>query len=123
MTEQRAPGTPGQANKPSVPLTKKTIVLDYPVDFAGEHYTQLVVRRLKAKDFRQLDMTTEGGNAASIAMTALICGVDEAVIDELDAVDFLKIQEAVADFFPQALVDRLQARVGGFTRTLSPRSA
>jgi Phage tail assembly chaperone proteins, E, or 41 or 14 len=86
----------------------KTLALEYPVNFAGLDYTQLVVRRLKAKDFRQLDLIEGGGNAAAIAMAALICNVEEGVIDELDAADYVKLQEVIADFFPKAMADKLQ---------------
>jgi hypothetical protein len=91
----------------AVPEASRTIKLDFPIEFAGQRYEQLVVRRLKAKDFRMLDTIEGGGNAAAIQMTALICGVDEAIIDELDASDYVKLQEAIADFFPRAMADRL----------------
>jgi hypothetical protein len=103
---EQAPAGNGAAKE-----TNRVIKLEYPVDFAGEHYDRLTVRRLKARDFRAMDSVEAGGNAAAIAMTALICGVDEAIIDELDAVDYMKVQEAIADFFPSALVTKLQAKV------------
>ena len=102
---------PQEAAPPKPKLAdSKTIVLDYPVTFAGMTTTQLNIRRLKAKDFKLLDTIPEGGNAAAIAMTALICGVDEAIIDELDAQDYLRVQEIVSDFFPSALVAKLQSK-------------
>jgi len=103
------PATGATPQTVSTPQGKKIITLEYPVTFAGELYPTLTVRRLKAKDFRQLDTIEGGGNAAAIAMASLICGVDEAIIDELDATDYLKVQEAIADFFPKALVDKLQS--------------
>lgn len=86
----------------------RVITLDYPVEWAGEVYSQLTARRLKAKDFRRIDQVGEG-NAAAIAMAALVCGVDEAIIDELDATDYLKVQAVIADFFPSALIDKLSS--------------
>jgi hypothetical protein len=94
------PVTPVKEPKPSMPGST-TLKLEFPVTFAGDRYEQLVVRRLKAKDFRQLDTLEGGGNAAAIAMAALICGVDEGVIDELDAIDYMRVQEAISDFFPK----------------------
>jgi hypothetical protein len=97
--------------KPPAPKPRQTVIeLEFPVTFAGQVFDRLTVRRIKAKDFRQLDVLEGGGNAAAIAMAALICNVDEAIIDELDAVDYVKVQEAIADFFPPALVDKLQAK-------------
>jgi hypothetical protein len=113
----QAPAPEAKGSNGAKPVASRVIVLEYPVTFAGEHYTQLTVRRLKAKDFRQLDTIDTGGNAAAIAMTALICGVDEAIIDELDAVDYLKVQEVIADFFPTALVAKLQAKAVGLSQT------
>jgi hypothetical protein len=112
------PDQPGKATTPPEPKLvqqgggemSRTITLDFPVTFAGEYYGQLTVRRLKAKDFRKLDTISVGGNAAAIAMSALICNVDEAIIDELDATDYLKVQEVIADFFPSALVGKLQPK-------------
>lgn len=94
------------AGKKPAPL-RKTIMLEYPVEFAGETLTKVTMRRLKAKDFRAMDDIPEG-NAAAIALTALICGVDEAFVDEMDIADYLKIQADVADFFPKALADKFQ---------------
>lgn len=96
--------------QPEPQQKKRVINLEYPVIWAGEDYGQLTVRRLKAKDFRVLDTIEGGGNAAAITMAALVCGVDEAIIDELDASDYFKLQEAIADFFPQALVAKFQAK-------------
>lgn len=89
---------------------RRVVTLDYPVEWAGEIYGQLTVRRLKAKDFRRMDVVGEG-NAAALAMTALVCGVDEAIIDELDATDYLKVQAVIADFFPPALINKLSSTV------------
>ena len=100
---------PAKTAKPKMP-DKKVLVLEFPVTFAGLEYTQLTVRRMKARDFRQLDVLEGGGNASAIAMAALICGVDEAVIDELDAVDYMRVQETINDFFPKALADKLQSK-------------
>lgn len=110
--------TPPQADVPATPKPvnkerTRTIVLEWPVHFAGEDYETLSVRRIKAKDFRLMDTMEEGGNATAIAMAALICGVDEAIIDELDAVDYVKVQEAIADFFPKAMADKLQGKASG----------
>ena len=104
--QEAAPATPKPANREK----SKTIVLEFPVDFAGEHYPSLSIRRLKAKDFRMMDDIEGGGNATAIAMAALLCGVDEAIIDELDSVDYVRVQEAIADFFPQAMVGKLQGK-------------
>jgi len=104
-----APEEPPRFQPPQKEMSR-TIVLEFPVTFAGQTFEKLTVRRLKAKDFRQLDTLSQGGNAAAIAMSALICGVDEAIIDELDATDYLKVQEVISDFFPSALVAKLQAK-------------
>jgi hypothetical protein len=119
VTEQTSP-QPQRGNGDATPKKEasRVIKLDYPITFADMHYEELTVRRLKAKDFRQLDMVDQGqGNAAAIAITALICGVDEAIIDELDAVDYLKVQEVIADFFPTALVAKLQAKGSALSPT------
>ena len=98
-----------QVNRPGE-SEKQVVKLNYPVEVYGELYPTLTVRRMKAKDFRQLDTLQEmGGQAAAIAMVALICDADEAVIDELDASDYFAIQEVIAKFFPKALADKLMS--------------
>ena len=91
---------------------ERVIKLEFPVEFAGMTYDTLTVRRLKTRDLRVMD--TERGEGmghveAGIRVLALICDVDEAIIDELDMVDYIQVQTAVADFFPQELVASLQA--------------
>ena len=97
-----------EAKATPMPEEKRVIELQYPVEFAGELYPTLTVRRLVAGDLRELDVVEGGGQAQGIAMAALICDVPEGVIDKLDLTDYFKVQEAVADFFPKALVDKLQ---------------
>ena len=109
-TQAKETKEPKAPSKPQ-DMSKKVITLKYPVEVFGEMYTSLTVRRLKARDFRQFDVLEGGQNAAAIAMAALVCGVDEGVIDELDASDYIAVQEAVADFFPQELVDKMSAKV------------
>lgn len=96
-----------EVEAPAPLVREKVIKLQIPIEFAGEEYHQLTVRRLKAKDFRQLDMMEGGGQAAAIAMVALVCNVEDGVIDELDAVDYLTVQETIADFFPKELAAKL----------------
>jgi hypothetical protein len=92
--------------------TQQVFKLEYPVTFAGVDYTQLIVRRLKAKDFRMADTIEGGPNAQAIAMAALICNVDEAVIDELDGDDYIKLQEMIKGFFQQGLGGKSPATAG-----------
>jgi tRNA G18 (ribose-2'-O)-methylase SpoU len=115
--KEQAASAAKSAGNGSAKEVVRVVELEYPVDFAGEHYDKLTVRRLKAKDFRLLDGLTQAGNAGAIAMTALICNVDEAIVDELDAVDYMRVQEVIADFFPSALVGRLQAKASGSSPT------
>ena len=101
-------GSNGQARE-----SERVIKLEFPVEFAGFTYETLTVRRLKARDFRIMDQASDdnqGGHAQAIAITALVCDVDEGVVDELDAGDYLRVQEAIADFFPPELVARMQAK-------------
>lgn len=113
----RQAAKPQSGGKPSTSKPENHVMdLQVPVDFAGMHYDKLTIRRLKAKDFRVVDsLNREGGgpNANAIAMSALVCNVDEGVIDELDAVDYIQLQEVIADFFPEALVDKLQGKAFG----------
>lgn len=84
-------------------MSKHTITLDYPVTFGGETVSSLSFRRPKVRDIRRL-ATADGGDAdRSIKMMADLCEREVDLLDEMDPVDFAKINawlEPILD--PQA---------------------
>lgn len=68
------------------------VPLKYPFEVKQRRYTELVVRRARAGDLRALDQqTTDYGRAARLV--ALLTGVTDAVVDELDGEDFGRVSE------------------------------
>ncbi len=90
------------------------IDLKYPIPVKGEGGTlvevsTLTMGRLKAKHFKTLPSSIfdgEGKNVTPgemIPMIAVLTGVPEESIDELDAADLLEIGAKLADFLSESL--------------------
>ncbi|MGI2031400.1 phage tail assembly protein [Rhizobium panacihumi] len=78
----------------------KTIGLTVPVEFDGTVYSEVHIRRLKGRDFLKLQQMT--GNE-DVSLLAIVTAIPAAVIEELDAEDFVTLSEAAQDFLPRAL--------------------
>jgi hypothetical protein len=95
---------------------ERTIPLTVPVEFDGIAYTSVSIRRLKGSDFRLLQQMS--GNE-DVALLGIVTGLPAAIIDELDANDFIALTEAAQDFLPQ----KRQAAAGSTSvdgRSLQP---
>lgn len=77
---------------------KTPIPLRYPVTHEGQEYTELSMRRAKARDSR--DAQRGGGGPADheIRMFANLCEVPPTVIEELDMADYAALQKAYEGF-------------------------
>ena len=74
------------------------IKLQFPVTVDGQEYTALQMRRCQVKD-RRLAAQNKTAEEQEIALIANLCEVPPSVIDELDAVDYAKLQELLSSFF------------------------
>jgi len=73
----------------------KTIKLDYPITYEGTDITELTMklRRLKVKDqLRVSDLESEAEK--EVALFAGMCDQPQACLEELDLVDYARLQEA-----------------------------
>jgi tail assembly chaperone E/41/14-like protein len=93
MSEQEAKAAP--------PATKdEPVVLDYPVEHAGETIKELKVsRRLLAKDFRGIK-TDDIMFDDMLMLVSRLFGVPTSVVDKLDSTDFFKCVVVVNSFLP-----------------------
>lgn len=81
---------------PSTRVATK-LKLEYPIEFAGSAISELIVRRPKGKDMRFIP----SGDAAIEQMFpffALLAGVEEGVLDEMDAADLTRLGELITGF-------------------------
>ena len=79
-----------------------TIELAVPVSVDGNVITELSLRRPKVRDLRALEEATEGKSSQldqGAALVALLSGIPEAAVEEMDATDFARASEVIADFF------------------------
>jgi hypothetical protein len=77
---------------------KTKITLDYPVEMKGETVTELSIRRVKVRD--QVVAAKAGGTNQDkeVRLFANLCEVSPQVIEELDMVDYRKVQEIYDGF-------------------------
>ena len=75
------------------------VTLEYPVTHQGVEYTELSMRRAKARDSR--DAQRGGGTAADfeIRLIANLCEVAPEVVEELDMKDYRKLTTTYEGFF------------------------
>ncbi|MEQ5770004.1 phage tail assembly protein [Halomonas sp. H33-56] len=77
----------------------ETVVkLDQPIEHGSDTIRELVIRRPKAKDFRELPADPGMGDILSFAGD--LASQPPSVIDELDVADMLKVVDAVGKFIP-----------------------
>ena len=87
--------------------TPVTIQLSTPVTFDGYIITELLIRRPKVRDLRVMEQATADKSTQldqGAAMVALLSGIPEAAVEELDAADFTRASEVIAGFFEGAKV-------------------
>ena len=88
------------------------IVLSEPVEWEGRKITELSLRRPKVRDLRIMEeaaTTMPGQLDQGAAMVALLTGIPEGAVEELDAADFTKVSEAIAGFFGKGAVPAIGA--------------
>lgn len=78
----------------------QTIELKYPVESAGETFTNLTMRRSKIKDrLLVAKMKTASDEEKEIRLFANLCEVEPKVIEELDEADYSNLQKVYLGFF------------------------
>ena len=82
-------------------MSGTTITLKYPVTVDGATHATLTMRRPKVRDER--DARRRGGDPVDqeLRLFGNLCEIAPNVIEELDAADYDRIQEAYFDFFPE----------------------
>ena len=77
------------------------IKLTYPIQLEGDTVDAITIRRPQARDLKMMEKSKEGDIAKSIELIASLANIPPTAVDELDASDFQKVNEAVADFLGQ----------------------
>lgn len=90
-------------------MRQKTIKLNEPVEFAGQTYTQLILRKLKVKHMLEVNWDSMNNPIERYsALAAASAAVDIGVIHELDMEDFDNVQAVLDGFFQRAETDSTQ---------------
>jgi hypothetical protein len=84
------------ATAPKAPTTK--IKLEFPIEYQGAGISEVTIRRPKGKDMRFLPKGDNAGTEEMYPFFALLMGLDEGAIDEMDAVDIAEISGTVMGF-------------------------
>lgn len=80
------------------PEMTKTIKLHFPIEYQGSSLTQITVRRPKGRDLRYLPSDNDSSIEKMFPFVAILAGIDESVIDELDASDVTQLTQTVMSF-------------------------
>jgi hypothetical protein len=78
------------------------IDLDYPVTVGGKEIKQLTMRRPKVIDQKVANKSAASDADRETVLFANLCGVESAVMDELDMLDYQKVQETYTGFLSPA---------------------
>ncbi|EGR0477967.1 phage tail assembly protein [Vibrio cholerae] len=81
-----------------LPVLTKTIQLTVPAFHEGKEYTELTIRRPKVRDQLLADKQFEKTQDKEVRLFALLCGVADEVIQDLDMEDYEEVQKAVMGF-------------------------
>lgn len=106
---QKNQAAAAEASKPAPPRLvekegkerERIILLEFSVDYDGNVYDSLTVRRIHGKDFNAMGSFDPAKESTQLA--ALMTGVPVEVIEALDGDDFVELQEAVQAFLPRKL--------------------
>ncbi|EGR4477780.1 phage tail assembly protein [Vibrio cholerae] len=81
-----------------LPVLTKTIQLTVPAFHEGKEYTELTIRRPKVRDRLIADKQCQEEPDKEVRLFALLCGVADEVIQDLDMDDYEEVQKAVLGF-------------------------
>lgn len=82
--------------------TPITIELAVPLTVDGNVITELSIRRPRVRDLRALEEATEGRSSQldqGAVLVALLSGIPEAAVEDMDAADFARASEVIGGFF------------------------
>jgi len=86
-----------EENKPAAKLPDVTIIkLDFPVEYAGEVYSELKMGRPKGKHLKGMKFTDMGYNDMA-KVASKVSRVSTAVFDEMDSKDLNKVWDFLGE--------------------------
>jgi len=74
------------------------ITLDYPVEIGGEKTKELTMRRCKVRDQKAAGKAGNTDEEKETILFANLCSVTPEFLDELDMLDYQKVQETYESF-------------------------
>ena len=80
------------------PTGTTTITLAYPITTPAGQVTSITMRRAKVRDLRRMNDYGKDEAAQEIGLMAHLSGMTAEDFDELDAVDYRKLQETFRGF-------------------------
>ena len=82
-------------------MKKEKITLDYPITVDGVETDTLHMRRCRVSDIKALDKIA-GDIEGTIYLVSALCEISPEAVESMDAADFMRVGEKVADFLPSA---------------------
>ncbi|XGA08485.1 MAG: phage tail assembly protein [Wolbachia endosymbiont of Xenopsylla cheopis] len=76
------------------------ITLNNPITIDSISISELTLRRPKVRDYLAIERIDGSDLNREVTLTANLASVTKETIEELDIVDYVKIQEVLRGFFP-----------------------
>lgn len=108
IADGAAPAAPASPKGPVRHLRAndtRSVPLQWPLEYDGQEYHELVFRRLTGRDFAKLQKAQQSGESSEdMMMVSVMTGAPIPVLDALDAEDYLEVIKALQDFLPAAML-------------------
>lgn len=99
MTDESAPKP--EAKIVSSKERSTTVALDWPVEFDGQMYESITIRRCSGKEVDEFVTAATAGNGSSLKAPMIDC--PQEVYEAMDDDDRLKLEAALVPFLPRRL--------------------
>ncbi|WCR54460.1 MAG: hypothetical protein PG981_001482 [Wolbachia endosymbiont of Ctenocephalides orientis wCori] len=84
----------------------QTILLNNPITADGISVSELTIRRPKVRDYLAIERLSGSDLNKEITLIANLSSVTKEAIEELDIVDYAKVQEVLKDFFSPVIAQK-----------------
>ncbi len=82
-------------------MSSVTVPLQFPVEYQGQTYSELTMRRPKVRDQKHAAKASKDPAEQELRLLCNLCEVAPDVLDELDLGDYKALQDAFRGFFPE----------------------
>lgn len=90
--------------KATYPTLSKTVTLEFPIELNGTKVKEIKLRRPAVRELLLLEKYEGDDLAKDVYMMSMLSELDQDKLYQVDALDFIQLQEAYQGFFQKAKV-------------------